>query len=400
MDRRLAKTIVSTFRGELRGEAFATFRRKDWQKTYDWLDTSGIALYLLDQITRKGLASEIPPEVVQRLEQNQRDNRSRTDQLLDECVEINTLFRQAGVRFVNLKGITLIPGYCADPGLRFQVDLDFLVEDADADLCKQILESRNYKLTGVCEATWEFKAGRDVLPVLRDMYKPKAQRSVEIHFAASSQSDDRIRRAQLHAWRGFTFPALNESDKFIAQSMHIYEHLRSEWIRLSWVLEYWNYLSIRRRDNEFWCEVRERTKCNSETAIAIGMSLILTRKAFGEGRIPALDEWTTEVLSEDVKRWIERYYDDILLVEPPGSKLYLLLDDGTRPKGELVEMRRRKLLPSRLPPRIVHIEPATPFRAQFLGRWQEFKYLLFRFRFHVTTGLRHVMETIRWKLVS
>ena len=404
MDRGLAKAIVAVFRErEPRGGRFASFRQRHWEQSYDWLDTSGIALYLLDHLTRGGLRSDIPAEVLQRLEQNQCDNRSRTDQLFHEFVDINRLFRQAGIRFVNLKGITLTPGYCADPSLRFQVDLDFLVEKDDANLCRKILESRAYRLTGETEATWEFKAGTDVLPALRDMYKPKAQRSVEIHFAASNQDagqrDDRIDHAQLQAWQGFIFQGLNESDKFIAQSIHLYEHLRSEWTRLSWVLEYWNYVSLRKKDNDFWSEVRDRTKNDRNVAIAIGVSLKVARKAFGIERIHELDDWTTEVLPTKVNQWIERYSNDILLVEFPGSKLYLLLDDRTQPRKESLERRRKKLLPSRLPPRVVQVEPSMPLRTQLRGRCQEIRYVLFRLRFHATTGLRHVLETIRWKFV-
>jgi Uncharacterised nucleotidyltransferase len=404
MDRRLAKSVLATLRDlEPREEVLACFKQKSWEKSYDWLDTSGIALYLLNQIRRKRLDPVVPREVLLRLEQNQKDNRARTEQLFCEFVELNMLFRKSGVRFVNLKGVTLTPGYCTDPDLRFQVDLDFLVEDADAELCKKILELRDYRVTGVNDGTWEFKSGRDVLPALRDIYKPKAQRSVEVHFTSSNrelpESDNRIARSQLQSWRGLTFPALSESDKFIGQSIHLYEHLRSEWTRLSWVLEYWTYVSSRRLDDDFWSEVKESTKGDRNTAIAIGMSLKIAGKALGELRILALDDWTTDVLPENFNRWIERYSDDVLFVEFPGSKLYLLLDDRAEPKAQLAEIRRKKLLPSSLPPRVVHSEPTAPFRARWGCRWQELKYLLFRLRFHAATGLRHVLETARWKLV-
>lgn len=404
MDRGLAKSVLATFRNiEPSGETLVHFKRKSWEQSYDWLDTSGIALYLLNEIKRKELAPKVPPEVLLRLEQNQKDNRARAEQLFCEFVQINSLFRKAGVRFVNLKGITLTPGYCADPDLRFQVDIDFLVERADADLCKKILELRDYRMTGLKEGTWEFKSGAEVLPALRDMYKPKAQRSVEVHFTSSNreltQGDDRIARSQLQTWRGFTFPALSESDKFISQSIHLYGHLRSEWTRLSWVLEYWTFVSSRRIDAGFWREVMERIEGDCDTAIAIGMSLKIAEKALGDLRIPALGDWTTEVLPENFNRWIEQYSDDVLFVEFPGSKLYLLLDERTKSKKQNAEMRRKKLLPSSFPPRVIHAEATASLRVLWSRWWQELKYLLFRLRFHAATGLRHLLETARWNLV-
>jgi hypothetical protein len=233
MDRRLAEAVLATFRNAASWPeaTHVRFKQANWEQNYHWLDASGIALYLLDQITRMGLEGTIPTETLLRLQQNQRDNRARTERMFRDFVEINKEFQLAGLRYVNLKGITLVPGYCANPELRFQVDLDFLVESRDAQCCKEILGGLGYHLTGVNGGSWEFKAGGDVVPALRDMYKPKPQRSVEVHFATDARQtkeiDDRLSRAQFQMWQGFSFPALCESDKFLVQASHLFEHLRS-----------------------------------------------------------------------------------------------------------------------------------------------------------------------------
>jgi hypothetical protein len=404
MNRKLAKTILAALGdSEMQPGTFACFKKRDWERSYDWLDTSGIALYLLDSLKKRGIASSIPPEILLRLEEKQKDNVARTEQLFCEFREINTLFRQASVRFVNLKGITLVPGYCSDPNLRFQVDLDFLVDQSDAKLCKEILESRGYSLAGITETTWEFKAGRGELPVLRDMYKPKPQRSVEVHFTGVDQKigvgRDFISRAQFQTWNGFVFPALSESDKFLAQARHFYKHLRGEWTRLSWVLEYRRYISSRQSDDGFWSEVRERAEVKREAVIAIGMCSAIAAKAFGECPIPGLDSWTSDVLPTNFNRWIERYGDEILVVEFPGTKLYLLLDDQSDTKRVRSDKIRNNLWPLHLPPRVVEEGPSTTLLNKWIRRSKEIKYIAWRLRFHARAALRHVLETTRLKLI-
>src|SRR5580698_10567852 len=109
----------------------ARFSQKQWERNYDWLDTSGMALYLLDRLKQLSLEGEIPAASLLRFEEKQRDNCARTEQLLHEFKEINRSFQQAGFRYINLKGFILIPSYCSNSHLRFQVDLDFLVDPFD-----------------------------------------------------------------------------------------------------------------------------------------------------------------------------------------------------------------------------------------------------------------------------
>jgi hypothetical protein len=403
LDIRLAEAVLDVFRDAAPQSetGLARFKQSSWERSYHWLDASGMALYLLDRITKMGSEGTIPPEVLLRLRQNQRDNRARTEQLFRNFVEVNKEFQLAEIRYVNLKGITLVPGYCANPELRFQVDLDFLVDSRDAERSKEILCSLGYQLTGVNARSWEFKAGGDEMPALRDMYKPKLQRSVEVHFSAdvrqSNGVDDPLSRAQSQVWQGFTFPALCESDKFLAQASHLFRHLRSEWTRLAWVLEYRNYIHARCRDDTFWREVRERTAEDEAAAIAIGMASRIATKAFGDYEVPALDSWSSKVLPERFNLWIETYSKEVLLADFPGSKLYLLLDEGSNPQRILDATRLKKLLPHRLPPRIVHASATAPLRVKWNGRREEVKYFLFRLRFHIATGLHYLLEAPRWR---
>ena len=102
-----------------------------------------------------------------------------------------------------------------------------------------MLATSGYALMAVTNSVWEFKAGASELARIEDHYKPKAQRSIELHFASPAMTSEtrsppsctreRTHRAAddaLH-WGGQTFPALSDGDQFVGQAMHIFKHLCS-----------------------------------------------------------------------------------------------------------------------------------------------------------------------------
>jgi hypothetical protein len=166
---------------------------------------------------------------------------------------------------------------------------------------------------------------------------------------------------------------------------------------LAWVLEYRNYVHARCKDDALWSEVRGRAAEDATAAIAIGMASRIATKAFGDCEVPALDNWTSKVLPERFNLWIERYANDVLLADFPGSKLYLLLDEGTGPRRMLGATRLKKLLPYRPPPQVIYIAATAPLRVRLKGWRAEVKYFLFRLRFHIAAGLHYLLEAPRWR---
>jgi hypothetical protein len=344
----------------------------------------------------------VPAEILSKLHQNQHDNRARAEDLFLEFVKINVEFQRADVRYLNLKGMTLVPSYCSDPALRFQLDLDFLVDEKDSKPCAEILTEFGYLPLAKSGRTWEFKANGQSIPSRSDMYKPKLQRSVELHLVSDSKSTgeaaSQLSRMQYQAWRGFTFPALSESDKFFAQADHIRKHLLSEWIRPSWVWEYRTCVLGHQDDEAFWSELEERAILSDRGAGAIRIASRLASNMFGVCAVPALDKLIAKRSHRLIDLWIDRYGKDIILSNFPGSKLYLLVQKDDSDANLLNPRRIKKLLPMRRPLPIISRSDAKKLsRVWWSEVFTELRYCCFRLCFHIVAGLRYLLEIPRWK---
>src|SRR5579884_1806127 len=191
--RRLAETVVSVLREPRSAQAhqsLAGFELKEWEASYHWLDANGLALYFRDTVRANQLSAHIPPKVVARLDQNFTDNQRRIKHHRVEFQTINAAFQNAGIRYANLKGFTLEPDYCPDISLRYQCDLDFIVHRGDNGVCRAVLHNLGYRVTAEKADTLEFKIREDRVPDIADLYKPRRQQSVEIHFASPARKVD------------------------------------------------------------------------------------------------------------------------------------------------------------------------------------------------------------------
>ena len=404
MNPHFAEAVIATFREADKGihvRQLAGLSIRDWHRGLHWLDASGLALYFRQRVASSCLDKCIPAEILNALDQRLEDNKQRTVGLFREFEAINNAFQKSGAHYVNLKGFTLIPDYCPDPSLRCQFDLDFMISHSELGLCQAILESFGYAVTGRHGNVVELKAGGGRVPSIRDLYKPRSQRSVEVHFVPPSEAtptrEDRgLLRRQNRVWNGVTFPALSDVDMFLAQANHLFCHLKSEWTRISWLLEFRTFVSARRGDTKFWHDVRNQATTRDEGALAVGIAVLLATKAFGDFGPPELLGWSIEAVPRSVRLWLDRYGKTVLLSDFPGTKLYLLLD-GELSNGE--NARKAiwgKLFPLHRPPRITCPESRRSFRtvrASLSQMW----FTLFRLRFHVVEGSRYVIAAQQWK---
>jgi Uncharacterised nucleotidyltransferase len=405
-DKRIVEAVVATFRdpAEASYDRLGAFAYPDWIRTYYWLDASGMALYFLHQLEDLRIEGALPAATLGRLRQNLADNRDQSASTFAEFSAINQAFRQADVRYCNLKGFTLLPDSCPDPTLRCQLDLDFLVRLGDLERCREMLAAMGYVLMGVTDSVWEFKTGASEVPSIEDHYRPKAQRSVELHFAFPATVADSLfpdllldRRIML-SWGGQTFPALSDGDRFVGQAMHLFKHLCSSHTRIAWLLEYKRQVSARQNDVCFWEEVRERSEIHRDAFIAIGLATLLSSQLFGEVSPAQLNDWTLNCLPPPVRLWAECYGREALLADFPGTKLYLLLRGQlAHSDGSWQQEKRSSLLPIHRAPKIVRTSMDDSLTKRLRGNVDQWRFILFRLRFHVTQGLRYAVEALRWK---
>ncbi|HTJ30300.1 MAG TPA: nucleotidyltransferase family protein [Acidobacteriaceae bacterium] len=380
-----------------RPDDLARFPLELWQTIYHWLDSNGIALYFLDRVKELGREALLPTETLRRLQGNLQENRLRNAALLDELKHLSRAFTQAGLKFAHLKGLTLVPYACADFALRQQQDLDFLIYAKDADACRHLLGERGYLLTAAGPRTWEFKTGSPRLPEIGDLYKPKTERAVDLQFEAAGAPSrlDRIR------WRmvgDLEVPTLDGADIFLLQARHLLQHLRSEWIRLSWLLEFRNSIVSRQDDVAFWLEVREKAAGDADLLTGIGAGMSLSAQVFGEFAQPRPMRSAIPALEPRMKLWLDRYGREAVLADFPGTKLYLLQPDLASGPGGLARLRRHRLFPLRRPPRMV--TAGTNGVSDQLGRCSsQLKFIVLRLRFHIAQGWRYAVEAPRWKRI-
>jgi hypothetical protein len=405
-NKQVVEAVVAAFHdsAEMSAERLSRFTARDWQRSYHWLDASGMALYFLDRVESLHIQNALPAATLERLRGNLADNRQRSSTMLVEFASLNQTFQRAGLVYANLKGFSLSPESCPRPELRCQLDFDFLIDGTQLDLTRNILSKTGYELTAATPDVWEFKAGTDELTRITDHYKWRPQRCVEVHFATSGPPthlpfrDSRLGRPIRHSWGGISFPALAPADQFIAQALHIFKHLCSACTRLSWLLEYQHYVAVRFQDQSFWEEVRKHAGSDPRTSIAIGLTTLLSSRIFG-GKGPAqLEEWTSDRLPAAVKLWADHYGREAILADFPGTKLYLLLQEELRGNDESwKQIKRSRLMPLRLAPRIVSVSTDDNVWKRMRGELFQLRFLLFRLRFHVVEGLHYLVEASRWK---
>jgi hypothetical protein len=106
-----------------------------------------------------------------------------------------------------------------------------MIVESELPYCHDILRKFGYSVTGRHKNVVEFKAGSEQLPSIRDLYKPRSQKSVEVHIfpaihVVAGGVEDGQWKPHDRTLDGVAFPALYHVEMFVAQSKHLFCHLK------------------------------------------------------------------------------------------------------------------------------------------------------------------------------
>lgn len=404
-DRRVVEAVVASFREPVEGlhELLSALSLRQWEQSYYWLDASGVALYFFSRVQDLALADTIPSATWARMKQNLADNKIRSASMFREYVDLNQAFQQQGIDYCNLKGFTLYPESCPDSTLRYQSDFDFLVDGEHLEACHSILSKRGYVVRGSTSTVREYKTDGHQLADIADLYKTKQQRCVEIHFKCEEREscaptrDARLDRLERQGRDGVSLPALSAVDQLVAQAVHLFGHICSPHTRLAWLLEHrWN-IETHAADSDFWNRVSDQIRSDDSSALAVGVSALLVADLFNASLPARIEEIAATRVPEGVALWLRRYGRRAVLADFPGTKLNLMLREQIcQNRIGWHDEKRKTLVPSRRPLRIVHFDDEAGAMDRLRGELYQLRYEFFRLRFHVVEGFRYAGESVRW----
>jgi hypothetical protein len=154
----------------------------------------------------------------------------------------------------------------------------------------------------------------------------------------------------------------------------------------------------RRKDQTFWDQLRSAAEENRRTSLALRVVTLLITSVMGDFAPEALKNWTVYHLPQPARTWVEMYGRQVVFVDFPGSKLYLLLQRELEATGvPATRSLREALLPSHLPPPVVR-RSANEALTRRVRRYRfQSHFILSRLRFHVVEGVRYTRESYRWR---
>jgi hypothetical protein len=370
-----------------------------WRRLLLWLDYSGLALYFLDRINELQICDWLPAEALDGLRQRQIDNAERTRTLIEESIDLQKEFQQAGLRYAVLKGLSNWPVSTPRADLRSQFDLDFLIAEEDLDEGRRTMERRGYRLYSTTGMSWEFRRNERPGLSIKDIYKPMPSFLVELHTKDRRPGQRRLLdHTETRELFGMSMPVLSPADQFISQGLHAFKHVCTEFPRASHLLEFRRHVIARAKDAGFWSEVRDLAQCDPNAPMRLGAVILLISGVMGEFAPHELTHWTTDQIPREVALWIELYGKRTVLARFPGSKLYLLLQRELGRACPLpVRPIHRKIVPLYLPLPVVHAAPNETLRVRTSRYRMQLEVILTRAYFHIVQGARCYWELRRFR---
>jgi len=384
-----------------------SFSNRDWQRTFPWLDESGLALELLNVLDRANARGILPPAIEKDLSVRLANNRQRLAAMRGEFDLINCAFEGAAVEYAVLKGFSVVPAYTPDPSLRSQHDYDYLVHTSSVETARQVLRAAGFhekaQRPGLDPSdTIEFTGGLSGCSASgEEWYSARIPRRVELHLSlwqydrdgiSLQTPKDALSRKRYASWEGLRFPVLAGNDALLFHCLHAFHHILDYWCRTSCFLEIARFLAGRASDREFWDGFRSVVNVAGNLPDIVGLVFRLASELF-EAPIPqgfGLAGGNRRSRALDV--WVRRFGIEWALARYPGSKLSLLLhQEFVENPWAWREIRRRRLLPFHGLDRAA--EPLEPnMKSKWRAERQQWRFAIARVRHHLmglATYARH-----------
>lgn len=392
----------------------AGLRVREWERLVQWLDDSGLAFYFLQKLKDTHATDMVPPAVLSQLERSFACNQLRVEEMSRRFATLNREFTQAGVNYVTLKGLSLIPAFCPNAPLRYQGDFDFLVDEQSLPAAKEILLRLGYS-PKVSRSSREFIYLTDTTEPSRGahQYDARAPHAVELHLDVWDNELQgliipklfSVEQAIAHQRNGFDFPGPADEDAFLLQVLHAFHHLFTQWIRMSCLLEIGYFLNRRAADKELWNRVEQRIGDNATLREFVVVITELAVRLFS-APVPAIVNVWEGRIRQGPRVWIEHYARSWALCELPvyqfrlfpRSKLVLFLRQQYGDCAQKSGARSAALPSSRLAriAQSVKNEPSVVLR----GSWWRQQRLIRRGIYYALASLRYACEIPRWLLLN
>jgi hypothetical protein len=393
--------------------AIENFSRREWKHVLQWLDDSSLAFYFLQKLKDAHASEVAPPFVLSRLERNFDCNQLRIDEMARRFDTINHRFNDAGVRYTVIKGFSLVPQFCPTAALRYQADLDYLVDEQSLPAACRVLIDAGYRSQDSRSSKESIFVTPGKAPSRRDeQYSAHAPHAVELHTDIWDSRMHRlphipslfsVEQARTQYWNGFTFPAQSDEDAFLLQVLHACHHIFTQWIRMSCLFEVGYFLHRRASETELWSGIEQRV---GDSALLREFVVIVTEMAaqLFAAPVPRLIQGWSAGIRPGSRTWIKHYARDWILdgfpvyefSVFPRSKFALFLHQQYRSASGTQEFQGQERLPSSRLARVASSIRTDPSLILNLGWWTR-QQLVRRSIFYALAQLRYVAEIPRWR---
>ncbi len=339
------------------------------------------------------------PSVLVRLRKNLTDNTERIYRMIEESVAIQRRFQVAGLSYAVVKGFSLWPLSVPKLELRSQLDQDFLVSEESASEAQRIMEEFGYKLHLRIGGHLDFKADKERIASLRDLYKPGMSRTAELHIEpVYAGRPSRLSRTETADFYGVSMPILSSTDFLLMQGIHAYRHLCNQFTRAAHLIEFRRHVIARYSDDFFWEKLQQQVSSDAATRTGLGTLLLVITRVMGQFAPEAFSRWTADQIPDATRLWVDLYAPRAVLASFPGSKLHLLLPKQIEAADPSAGRRWwPAAMPSCLPAIVVHKATGETLSARAYRYGRQLAYVAQRLRFHFVEGTKHFYDSIVWR---